>query len=139
MADDVVRDIPEEMVERVERAWPSVWFDHTDWRTKIRALLAAALAGRQVVDAPRFDKVTAKDVTFPGCHHSNPDLCACTNWEPPTCDACGNEYRAGDETYLVATKGAPFLSDDHPDQEWTTWTWHVGCDERAADSGSGED
>lgn len=55
------RDIPEEMVERVERAWPSVWFDHTDWRTKIRALLSAALAGRTVLELPEPDENDDED------------------------------------------------------------------------------
>lgn len=57
-----VSPVSDDMVERVEQAWPRIFLCDTDWRGKLRALIEAALAGCTVVvllepDEPHGDEL----------------------------------------------------------------------------------
>lgn len=148
MADDVVRDIPEEMVEKAARAafdamktgvfeaWSfddlKVHRHHQErWRTAARAVLSAALAGRTVLPEPESHTLP----TFQGCTDADPFTCACSDG-PICCDACGDEIEQGMPVFMARVPNSPWMNAH--EQEWTDFIWHDRCDLRAAGSGSGE-
>lgn len=152
---DPTPDITEEMTEQAARvlaALPgsgvvteAVWCirltveAREEYRATARRVLSVALAGRALVALPDRSVVTAEEVTFPGCTHSNPDLCACDSWAPPTCDACDQELAVGDDVFFAQLQGLPWLPAGHQHQEHSNWLWHVKCDQRAAAEGGDSD
>lgn len=153
-----VRDIPEEMAEKAARRavhalarqldmdpdklWATALQpSERDWyRSEARAVLSAALAGRQVLPEPELIELPK----FQGCNNSNPDLCAC-NDAPLLCTVCGYEIEDGMQAFALTRPMRPWIPDDGPEQEWETVWWHYTCDLRpasgvhAAGSGLGED
>lgn len=113
--------------------------DRADLQLFVRTALSAALAGSTLpAVAPSRSVVTVDEVTFHGCDNSNPDLCNCGSWEPPTCDACDEELAPGEEVFFTQLQGLPWLPAGHRDQEHANWLWHVKCDQRAGGSQVGD-
>jgi hypothetical protein len=135
-----VSGITEDMTEQAARAlatgdgylWDEVsqhW--QSQYRIRAAAALGAALSGRVPVELPHRSVITADEVTFQGCTDSNPDLCNCGSWAPPTCDACDEEFQVGDEVFFVQLQSLPWLPAGHREQEHSNWLWHVKCDQRS--------
>lgn len=45
------------------------------------------------------------------------------------CDACKQPLRSGDRVYYLTHLATPWKAEDDEDQEYSGYTWHVGCDE----------
>lgn len=126
-------NIPEEVFERVVPILTAYMTEGDAYDTGSDVVRAAApliVAANQ--RQPDRSVITAEDVTFQGCSDSNPDNCACGSWEPPSCNACQEDCKEGDEVLMLSAPDLVYLADSHPDQSWTYWLWHVRCDERAS-------
>lgn len=132
VADRVVDSVLHLLAEYI-RSWREINRVTLQQVLEERDAASAGSGTAALTDGPSRSVVTAEEVTFPGCDHSNPDLCNCATWAQPTCDACDEELVVGDEIFFDQLQGLPWLPAGHRDQETSNWLWHVKCDQWAGD------
>jgi hypothetical protein len=45
------------------------------------------------------------------------------------CDACAQPLKGGERVYMLMHLATPWKAEDDEDNDWSGYTWHVGCDE----------
>ena len=66
---------------------------------------------------------------FEGCTDQNPDVCACGNYEQPTCEICGQEIEPGEQAWARQWPCYNTLPLDSAEQDWDVISWHARCAE----------